>query len=241
MDPRLAVIDRRLASIGSIVAVAAGKGGVGKSTVATTLALCLAQAGRRVGLLDFDFCGPSTHLILGAPVTLPLEERGIVPPEVHGLRFLSIVHYAGDRPAPLRGHEVSNAITELLAITRWGALDLLVVDLPPGLGDTALDVIRLLRSARYLIVTTPSVVALETVKKLVILLQELKLPLVGVLGNQWRPGDAPLSAPRLGAEAPLLGELPYDADLEAALGAPPRLLQTSFAAALCAAVSRARL
>nr|BAL55551.1 ATPase [uncultured Acetothermia bacterium]BAL58954.1 ATP-binding protein involved in chromosome partitioning [Candidatus Acetothermum autotrophicum] len=223
MDPRVAIIEERLKPIKRILAVAAGKGGVGKSTVATGLALILAQMGHRVGLLDLDFYGPSTHIILGVSEDVqPREERGIVPPKVHNIEFMSFVYYTGKNPTPLRGPDITNALIELLAITRWGELDFLIVDMPPGLGDTTLDAIRLLRNPSFLIVTTPSRVAQETVKRLLMLVQELKLPIVGIWENMSRPGA---SAQLL----PCTGRLPFDETLEGALGDPERFLQTEFA------------
>lgn len=223
MDPRVAIIEERLKPIKRILAVAAGKGGVGKSTVATGLALVLAEMGYRVGLLDLDFYGPSTHIILGVSEDVqPREERGIVPPKVHNIEFMSLVYYTGRNPAPLRGPDITNALIELLAITHWGELDFLIVDMPPGLGDTTLDAIRLLRNPSFLIVTTPSRVAQETVKRLLMLVQELKLPIVGIWENMSRSG----------ASAQLLsctGTLPFDEMLEGALGDPERFLQTEFA------------
>ena len=170
VDPRTSVITERLARIGRIVAVSSGKGGVGKSMVATTLALILAKRGYRVGLFDLDFTSPSTHIILGAQGLQPKEEKGIVPPTVHGLEYMSLVYWIGDNPAPLRGEDVSNALIELLSVTQWGELDFLVIDMPPGIGDAVLDLVRLIKRIEFLIVTTPSLLAFETVKKQVALL-----------------------------------------------------------------------
>ena len=172
-DPRLEVIGRRLAGVREVVAVSSGKGGVGKSMIATVLALALRRRGLRVGLLDLDFTSPSTHIILGVEGLQPEEEKGIIPPMAHGLRYMSIVYYAIDRPAPLRGADISNAIIELMAITRWGELDCLVIDMPPGISDATLDTIRLIRGIRFMLVTTPSRVAFETVRKLLALLRYL--------------------------------------------------------------------
>ncbi len=226
MDPRVAIIEERLKSIKRIIAVAAGKGGVGKSTVATGLALVLSEMGYRVGLLDLDFYGPSTHVILGLSEGIqPTEERGLVPPKVHGIEFMSIVYYTGKNPAPLRGPDLTNALIELLAITRWGELDFLIVDMPPGMGDTTLDVIRFLKSPSFLVVTTPSRIAQETVSKLVMLLNELGVPILGVLENMKRPRDRAQGF----SGVRLVGELPYDEGLEDALGDPERFLQTELA------------
>ncbi len=226
MDPRVAIIGERLESIKRILAVAAGKGGVGKSTVATGLALVLAEMGHTVGLLDLDFYGPSTHVILGVSEGIqPTEERGIVPPKVHGVEFISIVYYTGREPAPWRGPDLTNALIELLAITRWGELDFLIVDMPPGMGDTTLDAIRFLKNPSFLVVTTPSRIVYETVQKLIALLRELNIPLVGVIENMRRLGDRA----RYSFDVRFLGELPFDEGLEDALGAPGRFLQTEFA------------
>ena len=130
-----------------------------------------------------DFTSPSTHIILGAQKVQPKEEKGIVPPTVHGLAYMSLVYFVGDNPAPLRGADVSNALIELLAITQWGEFDFLVIDMPPGIGDAILDLVRLIKRIEFLIVTTPSLLAFETVKKQVSLLRELKMPIIGVVEN----------------------------------------------------------
>src|SRR3972149_1591688 len=127
VDPRTSIISVRLGNVGRIVAVSSGKGGVGKSLVASTLALALTKQGYEVGLFDLDFTSPSTHVILGIEGVQPKEDKGIVPPVANGLRYMSIVYYSGDYASPLRGADVSNALIELLSITRWGKLDFLVI------------------------------------------------------------------------------------------------------------------
>src|SRR3990172_12608597 len=164
VDPRTSIINERLSKIGRIMAVSSGKGGVGKSMVATALALSLAKEGCRVGLFDLDFTGPSTHIILGVPSNVqPKEDKGIVPPTFEGLAYMSLVYFVGDNPAPLRGADVSNALLELLSITQWGELDFLIIDMPPGIGDVVLDLVRLIQRIEFLIVTTPSLLAFEVV------------------------------------------------------------------------------
>jgi len=183
VDPRTSIIEDRLRDIERIIAVSSGKGGVGKSLVASTLALILAEKGYKVGLFDLDFSSPSTHLILDIKGVQPKEERGIVPPNVHGLKYMSIVYYSGEYALPLRGADTSNALIELLSVTRWENLDFLVIDMPPGIGDATLDLLRFIRKIEFLIVTTPSQLAFETVRKLVSLLKELKIPIIGVVEN----------------------------------------------------------
>ncbi|RLF93197.1 ATP-binding protein, partial [Thermococci archaeon] len=150
MDPRLNIIDERLKNIKKVIAVSGGKGGIGKSSVASVLSLNLSKMGYRVGLLDMDFCGPSTHIILGIKDIYPEEDKGVIPPQSHGIKFMSIIYYAGDNPSPLRGVDISNALIELLAVTLWGELDFLIIDMPPGIGDAILDVIRLIKKIEFL-------------------------------------------------------------------------------------------
>ena len=183
VDPRASVINERLKRIGRIIAVSSGKGGVGKSLVATALALTLAHRGHKVGLFDLDFTSPSTHLIMGVKNVQPKEEKGIVPPVVKGLAYMTLVYYSGDRTTPLRGADVSNALIELLSVTQWSELDFLVIDMPPSISDAVLDLIRLVKNIEFLIVTTPSLLAFETVKKQVSLLKDLKVPIIGVVEN----------------------------------------------------------
>jgi ATP-binding protein involved in chromosome partitioning len=237
-DPRLEVIDRRIAGAKRIVAVSSGKGGVGKSMIATTLALTLRQKGYSVGLLDLDFTSPSTHVILGVEGLQPEEEKGIIPPLAHGLRYMSIVYYAMDEPAPLRGVDVSNAIIELMAITRWGELDYLVIDTPPGIGDATLDMIRLTRGIQFLLVTTPSKVAFETVRKLFELLRGLGVPVIGVVENMVMKPSGRIRGLLEEAGASYLGAIAYDPEIEDALGDVDRLMKTGFAETMAGVASK---
>jgi ATP-binding protein involved in chromosome partitioning len=229
VDPRISVIDKRMKEIDRIVAVSSGKGGVGKSLVASTLALILAKRGYKVGLFDLDFTSPSTHIILGAEGLRPKEERGIVPPRFHGLKYMSIVYYSGERASPLRGADVSNALIELLSITKWGAMDFLVIDMPPGIGDATLDLIRLIKNIKFLIVTTPSRLAFETVRKLMRLLKELKIPVTGVVENMKVNESKFVPQQVVMASTAFLGEIPFDARIEEAMGNVNKLLETAFA------------
>jgi ATP-binding protein involved in chromosome partitioning len=228
IDPRTSVINERLARISRIVAVSSGKGGVGKSMVATALALSLAKEGFRVGLFDLDFTGPSTHIILGVPANVqPKEDKGIVPPTFEGLSYMSLVYFVGDNPAPLRGADVSNALIELLCVTQWGALDFLVIDMPPGIGDAVLDLVRLVAQIEFLIVTTPSLLAFEVVKKQVALLCELKMSIIGVVENMKmnKANCIQVETQKLGLK--YLGAIPYDPTVEVAIGNPAKLLETT--------------
>jgi ATP-binding protein involved in chromosome partitioning len=229
IDPRASVINERLSRIGRIIAISSGKGGVGKSLVATTLALTLARKGYKVGLFDLDFTSPSTHLILGAEKAQPKEEKGIIPPVVKGLAYMSLVYYSGDQAMPLRGEDVSNALIELLSVTQWGELDFLIVDMPPGISDAVLDLVRLVKHIEFLIVTTPSLLAFETVKKQVSLLKDLKVPIIGVVENMKmnKAKNIEQESKKLGLK--FLAEIPYDLKMEEAIGDEKKLLDTTMA------------
>jgi ATP-binding protein involved in chromosome partitioning len=229
VDPRVSIIQERMKGIGRIIAVSSGKGGVGKSLVAATLALTLAKKGYNVGLFDLDFTSPSTHIILGIEGIRPKEEKGIVPPIVHGIKYMSIIYYSGEHATPLRGVDVSNALIELLSITRWEGLDFLVMDMPPGIGDATLDLIRLIKNIEFLIVTTPSQLAFETVRKLISLLKELKISVIGVVENM-RMNDSKTvqqQTRKLGLN--FMGEISYDPKVEKAIGNTDKLLNTILA------------
>ncbi|MCD6592662.1 P-loop NTPase [Candidatus Bathyarchaeota archaeon] len=228
-DPRVSVIEDRLKKVNKVLSVSSGKGGVGKSLIASTLSLALADKGYEVGLFDIDFTNPSTHIILNAESVSPTEENGVIPPRVRGLKYMSIIYYSSGHVSPLRGVDVSNALIELLAITRWGETDFLVIDMPPGIGDAVLDMIRLVKKANFLVVTTPSKLAFETVRKLASLLLEMRIPIIGVIENM-KMRESPFiqeQVEKMGLR--FLGEIPFDYSLEEAIGDVNKLLKTMFA------------
>jgi ATP-binding protein involved in chromosome partitioning len=231
MDPRLAVIEERLERVGRIVAVTGGKGGIGKSVVSSTLALTLGESAR-AGLLDLDLTSPCDHLILGVDGQFPEEKAGIVPPVVHGVHFMSVSYFSGSHPAPLRGQDFSSALIELLAITQWGELDVLVVDMPPGIADAALDAVRLLRRAEHLVVATGSRIVVETVQRTLVLMKQIDAQVIGLIENMQR-GEGDLV--RVLAQdngVPYLGAVPFDPAVEDATGDPDRLAATEVARTL---------
>jgi len=231
MDPRLAVIEERLERVGRIVAVTGGKGGIGKSVISSTLALTLGESAR-VGLLDLDLTSPCDHLILGVDGQFPEEKAGIVPPVIHGVHFMSISYFSGSHPAPLRGQDFSSALIELLAITQWGELDVLVVDMPPGIADAALDAVRLLRRAEHLVVATGSRIVVETVLRTLKLLKQIDAPVIGLVENMQRSEGELVRALAQDNGVPYLGAVPFDPEVEEATGNPERLAATAVAQAL---------
>ncbi len=232
IDPRPAVIGRRLSRVDRILAFSGAKGGVGKSVCAAAAALSLARAGRRTGLLDLDFQGSCAHLLLGADPVFPAETAGLAPREAAGVRLMSFAFFCGERPAPLRGAGVTDALLELLAVTIWGELDFLVVDLPPGIGDEVLDLLRFLERSEFLVVSTPSLLSVRVTERLLRLLRELGVPVRGLIENMARGGGE--TAPAAGSpvrelacrlDLAYLGALPYLPDLEAAVGNPQALIE----------------
>lgn len=223
LDPRPSVISERLKGVKRVIAVTGWKGGIGKSVTASTLALLLAKKGLKTGLFDLDFAGASDHLVLGAKGLFPKEEKGLEPPVHEGVKFMSVVYFSENRAVPLRGANVSDAIIELLAITQWGELDCLVLDMPPGINDAALDVMRFIPRAEVLAVTIPSVLAHDVLARSMDLYKRLKVPVLGVLENM--------------AAAPGPRRLRRDPALEKALGRPAALLKTRFAADLARAAA----
>jgi len=223
-DPRLSVIEKRLAEAENIIAVSGWKGGIGKSSVACVLSLILAEKGFKTGLFDLDFSGASDHVILGAEKLFPEEKEGIIPPLAGGVKLMSSAFFSGGNAVALRGSDVSQAMLELLAVTRWGGLDYLIIDTPPSLADANLDLIRWIRRARILAVTTPSKLSRQITEKSIALFAEMKIPVEGIIENM---ADGRARKPQSGA--PFLGKINFDSSYEKAVGNPAALLKTNFA------------
>ena len=174
-----------LPDVKHIVAVASGKGGVGKSTVSVNLALALSERGAAVGLLDIDIYGPSIPLMLechGKPDITP--DRKIVPKQAYGLSLMSIGFLAGDdAPVIWRGPMVHGVVRQFLAEVDWGELDYLVIDLPPGTGDAALTLTQTAPLSGAVIVTTPQEVALIDARKGLKMFERVSVPVLGIVEN----------------------------------------------------------
>ncbi len=228
MDPRVLAISERLKDVKRIIPVVSGKGGVGKSLISTALALMLAKESR-VGLLDLDFHGASDHVILNADISrMPKEDRGVIPPEVRGMKFMSIVYYSEDRPTPLRGNEISDALIELMAITRWGELDYLIIDMPPGMGDQFLDLLRYLKRGEFLIIGTPSPLSMSVAGKVIEVLREQNMNILGLVENMLRYGSK-LHELSEKYQIKYLGEVKFYERLDEVIGEPEKLLKSEFA------------
>ena len=171
--------------VAHVIAVASGKGGVGKSTVAANLALALVRLGHRVGLMDCDVYGPSIPLMLGLrgrPEST--EDKRIIPLEAFGLKVISLGLFIEDQtPVIWRGPMINKLLTQFLREVDWGELDFLVLDLPPGTGDAQLTITQQVPLTGGVIVTTPQDVALLDVKRGVTMFQQVNAPVLGVIEN----------------------------------------------------------
>jgi ATP-binding protein involved in chromosome partitioning len=166
-----------------VVAVASGKGGVGKSTVAVNLAASLAQSGLRVGLLDADIHGPNVPRMLGLKQLPPAENGKILPAEAYGIKVMSLAFAGDDAPAIWRGPMIDKAIQQFLFDVFWGGLDVLVVDLPPGTGDAQLSLTQRIPVDGAIIVSTPQLVALDDARKGIVMFQKVGVPVLGLVEN----------------------------------------------------------
>jgi ATP-binding protein involved in chromosome partitioning len=206
----------RLASVRHIVAVGAGKGGVGKSTVAVNLALALARGGLRVGLLDADIYGPSLPILLGiddgAVQVRMSPEKHIIPLDAYGLPFISFGFFLGEgSPAIWRGPMVSKAVKQFARGVAWPELDILIVDLPPGTGDVPLSLAQAVALSGAVVVTQPPRVAAAEARKAVEMFRALEVPVLGVVENMTGPfGSGAGAAVARALGVPLLGAVPFD-------------------------------
>jgi ATP-binding protein involved in chromosome partitioning len=209
-------------NLGTVIAVSSGKGGVGKSTVATNLAVALSRLGKRVGLMDADIYGPNIPRMMGVKKPLDVTaDAKIVPLEAHGIKLVSIGFLIDrDQPAIWRGPIIMKVITQFLRDVNWGQLDFLIVDMPPGTGDAQLSLVQATRVSGAIIVTTPQDVAAGDALRGAKMFQRVDVPVLGVIENMsWfecqhcgKPmrifgsGGGERLATELGV--PLLGEIP---------------------------------
>ena len=192
-----------LAGVGNIIAVASGKGGVGKSTVAVNLAAGLADLGASVGLFDADVYGPNVPRLVDADEQPQVSsEETIIPPERYGMKLMSMDFLVGpDDPVIWRGPMVHKVLTQLWEDVEWGQLDYMVVDLPPGTGDTQLSMLQTVPVTGSVIVTTPQTVAVDDARKGLEMFAEHETPVLGIVENM-----SGFRCPECGSEHQIFGE-----------------------------------
>jgi ATP-binding protein involved in chromosome partitioning len=219
----------RLPGIRHIVAISSGKGGVGKSTVSVNLALVLQRLGGRIGLVDADILGPSIPGMLGISTGRPLtatSDGKAIPAERHGVKTMSMGMFTGeDTPAVLRGPMVGKYLRMLIGGVQWGHLDYLILDLPPGTGDTQLTLAQSLTLSGAVIVTTPQDVSLKIARRGLRMFEKVHVPILGIVENMssftcphcgnitdvFRRGGGERMSRQVGV--PFLGAIPLDADV----------------------------
>ncbi len=227
-----------LGEVRAVIAVASGKGGVGKSTTAVNLAIGLARRGLAVGLLDADIHGPSLPRMLGIGTRQPeVREKRLVPIEAWGIRAMSIGLLVEERTAMIwRGPMVMGALTQLMGEVEWGPLDVLVVDMPPGTGDAQLTLAQKVALAGAVIVSTPQDIALLDARRGVAMFEKTRVPVLGIVENMssfccpncghstplFGHGGARAEALSLGV--PFLGEIPLLLDIRASADAGTPIL-----------------
>lgn len=218
-----------LKGVKNIIAVVSGKGGVGKSTVSSNLALAIAESGAKVGLMDADIYGPSVHIMFGVrgerPEMRDVDGKGkIVPIDRYGIKLMSIGLLVDERQAVVwRGPMVSSAIRQFVTDVDWGELDYLIIDMPPGTGDIHLTIVQTVPVTGVIVVTTPQLVALADAKKGLTMFNQpgLKVPIIGLVENMsyFTPAELPENkyyifgkegGKRMADEfdVPFLGEIP---------------------------------
>ena len=214
----------RISGVKHLIAIASGKGGVGKSTVAANLAVALEQTGAAVGLCDCDIYGPSISLMFGSRERpMATEDNRIIPVEQYGLRLMSMGFLLEETsPAILRGPMVTRYTQQFLRQVEWGELDYLVLDLPPGTGDIQLTIVQTVALSGAIIVTTPQEVALIDARKASTMFEKVNVPVLGLIENMsyfisptdgqrfeiFGSGGGEREAKRI--RAPLLGKIPID-------------------------------
>jgi len=170
--------------IRNAIAVGSGKGGVGKSTVAVNLAVALAQAGARVGLMDADIYGPNIPTMLGVDILPPPNGKRLIPAEAYGIKMISMgLLVKPGQPLIWRGPMLNSAIRQFLGDVDWGELDYLIIDLPPGTGDAALSLAQALPLSGAVVVTLPQLVSLEDATRGLNMFKQLEVPILGVVEN----------------------------------------------------------
>ncbi len=212
----------------NIIAVASGKGGVGKSTVSVNLAVALAETGAAVGLLDADIYGPSIPAMMGVHGMPEIgTDRRIIPPEAHGVKLMSLGFLLPDTDTPViwRGPMIGKALHQFLREVQWGELDYLLIDLPPGTGDAQLSLSQTLAMSGALIVTTPQDVAMTIASRVLLMFRKMQVPILGIVENMSTflcptcHQETPIFSRGGGRKAsqdmqvPFLGEIPLEGEI----------------------------
>ncbi|WP_447971317.1 Mrp/NBP35 family ATP-binding protein [Nitrospira sp. M1] len=218
--------DNPIPGVKHVIAVSSGKGGVGKSTVTTNLAVALSLSGQRVGLMDADIYGPNIPTMMGITQPPGKDDKKILPAEGYGVKVISMGFFVPEEtPVVWRGPMVHSAIQQFFRDVVWGELDYLLIDLPPGTGDVQLTLAQLVPMTGAITVTTPQEIALQDVRKGIVMFQKVNVPILGVIENMsfyvcghcgerteiFSHGGGAQAAQKFGV--PFLGSIPLDPEI----------------------------
>ena len=218
--------DNPIPGVKHVIAVSSGKGGVGKSTVTVNLSAALALTGARVGLMDADIYGPNIPTMMGVTQAPEKDQNKILPAEGHGVKVMSMGFFVPEEtPVVWRGPMVHSAIQQFFRDVVWGELDYLLIDLPPGTGDVQLTLAQLVPLTGAITVTTPQEIALQDVRKGIVMFQKVNVPILGVIENMsfyicghcgerseiFSYGGGEKAAEKFGV--PFLGRIPLDPEI----------------------------
>ncbi|MEF3281048.1 MAG: P-loop NTPase [Elusimicrobiota bacterium] len=216
IDPRQSVFNERLKKVKKIILVTGFKGGIGKSVISSGFALSFAKKGYKVGLLDLDITSSTDHIILGVrEKTYPAEDKGILPPVIQGIKFMSFSFFSKSKGVVLRGNSLIDAIREIFCVTIWGELDILIIDMPAGFSDIALEILRIIKRFNVIAVSTPSPLSKEVLKRMLDIYKNQKIPIFHI-ENMAK------------SNSPNKNRIFFDKDLDAAIGSRTMLTKTNF-------------
>lgn len=214
IDPRISIIDERLKSIKNVIVVTGFKGGIGKSLISTVMAINLSKKGLKVGLFDLDITSSVDHIILGVDKkTYPSEEKGIIPPLCNDIKFMSFFFYSISRPVAMRGRALADSFRELLASVIWGELDFLIIDMPAGFSDLAIEIMELINNFIVIAVSTPSPLSKSVIAKSIEIYKEKGLKIFYIENM---------------SDKNLKNTIRYDIKIDLALGNIEKIIKTNF-------------
>jgi len=217
-DPRVEYIKAKLGRLRGVLVLVSGKGGVGKSTIATLVSLNLSSRGFSVSLLDMDLTNPTLHIILGLSLTdmRIVEDRGVKPIDIWGIKFFSPVMFIGENPLPLRGSSIVNSLRELLLISNLEGVDVLLVDMPPSIKEEVLEIVKY--NVKPLVITTQDPLGFWSSKRLLRLLKDEGVSSVALIENMAMEEKATLGDYIKSLGYTHLGVIPFDPAFHKAIG-----------------------
>ena len=217
VDPRVYIIKDRIKSVKRIICVTGFKGGIGKSMVSVALSLSLNERGFKTGLLDLDFSGSSDHVIMGIENIFPREEKGLVAPYAHGIKFMTPAFFSKGKAIALRGDAITDSIKEILTVTIWEELDFLILDMPPGINDIAFEVMNFIDNGEILAIEIPSLISRDVLRRCLEIYKDMNFKVIGIVENMANKKNKEY-----------YHQIFYDKNLENSVGSVEKIMKTAF-------------